>query len=1166
VQVLTKSGGNEFHGSGVWSLLNTGLDANEWNRNRQGLGPDYKNVNQYTISAGGPIVKNKTFFFATWDQNIVLQRLQITPGVLTPCARKGIYRWFPGWINGDADVLISRNAGTQVRPVVNPDGTPLTPTDNRDGTPYTGTLQWASVLGQLTPQAQAQIAADPINCSKYNFTASDTGIVAGSNWDPYRKSYDPTGYIDRFSAMMPLPNYYYNGDGLNVAALSRTRRTKGMDTVYGTGYDNLRKSITFKIDHNINAKQRLSGTYSYESDSTTGASSWPNGFGGAGGIRKPQTFTSTLTSTLKPTLLNEFRFGLAYNDSHTMAPFDNPATGEELKALLQTLLPTDSFADWKGLPVAIFPGIGTSRFQPGLAAASSHPMGGAGPSDSTWGSQDYRWTFSDTVSWTKGSHSFKVGGDVRLTKANADMNGWGQFEPPVGPGSANWHPIVFGGNTVNSQPTGLTAASAQWPGLVGLDRGNTATGSYGQIYDLMNYMAGSVSAVRQFYFVNDAFAGAWSDPSTPEGQTRYLRMNQREFSVFFKDDWKVNSGLTLNLGMRYEYYGMPWMLNGLTVGLAGGAQSIFGGSEGGFSTWLREVPPFNPGNLTTQQFIGPGSPNPDQQLFNKDLNNFGPAVGFAWQLPWFGQGKTTLRGGYQVSYTLISRLDPNSGFMNVAGSQPGLLYPHFYSGDTATNKYLDLSMLQNLVPTSKFWDGTVQPLQIRPVTDGTQSVAVYDPNIRSPYIQSLTMALTRQVGSSLTLDVRYIGTLSRKQVSTINLNTNNWISNGLKDAFDSARAGGESDLLNRMIPPNSLVANTASGAAQLRAYTLTSTNLATGNYNAIASTLATTNGRIPSGPNIQGNLLRIPENFIRTNPQFAAANVWGNNDYTNYHSMQAQFTLRPMHGLNFQTTYTWSRNLGVSGAATDPLDRAADYGILSNHRSHMLSTYGTYNLPFGPTGYLFRKSSGFLNKVAEGWQMSWASSITSGLPASVTAVESMWANALPDLVRPDLFDSKEGTFTWSGPDARGRFFGDKYVQVDDPQCNSVAASLQNACRTSLNALALASDPSVIVFQNPKPGVRGNFLPNQLTGPGRWSLDMAMSKNIEFMEGKSINIRVDVNNIFNHPTPSGTAPTSYNARDYRFFNPNFNLNSSDPFGYIGFKGGHRVLSAKLRITF
>ena len=49
-------------------------------------------------------------------------------------------------------------------------------------------------------------------------------------------------------------------------------------------------------------------------------------------------------------------------------------------------------------------------------------------------------------------------------------------------------------------------------------------------------------------------------------------------------------------------------------------------------------------------FIGPDSPNPGKQLYNNDNNNFGPAVGFAWQLPWGGKGKTTLRGGYQMTY------------------------------------------------------------------------------------------------------------------------------------------------------------------------------------------------------------------------------------------------------------------------------------------------------------------------------------------------------------------------------------------------------------------------------------------------------------------------------------------------------------------------------------
>jgi hypothetical protein len=608
----------------------------------------------------------------------------------------------------------------------------------------------------------------------------------------------------------------------------------------------------------------------------------------------------------------------------------------------------------------------------------------------------------------------------------------------------------------------------------------------------------------------------------------------------------------------------------MTVGIVGGAENLFGGTAGGFDEWLRGVPTFDPDNLTEQHFIGPDSPNPDELFFNKDLNNFGPAVGFAWQLPWFGRGKTTLRGGYQMSYLNISRMDPNGGFMNVAGSQPGLLYPHTYGGDNVDYPYLDIAMASELVPTSKFWDGSIQPLAVRPVTDGTQTVSVYDPNIRDPYIQSLTLSLTRQIGSSLTVDVRYIGTLSRKQVGTIDLNQENWINNGLKDALDIIRAGGESDLINDMIPGGALWGPPSwTGSYQLRTYPGSSTSLATGDYQTIAYLLGTDNGAIPTGAGIQGALLRntglFPENFIFTNPQFSAANYITNLNHTNYHSLQGQVTLRPTHGLNFQATYTWSRNLGNAGV-TDPLNRALDYRLLSNHRSHMLTTYGTYNLPLGPDGYLFRDSSGWVKKVVEGWQLSWISSLTSGVPASVSTVASMWGGSAVDLVRPDLFDAKGGHVTWEPGAREGYFYGDMYTQVDDPQCDNVAANLDGACRRGLNALALASDPSVIVFQKAEPGVRGNFDQNQLTGPGRWGLDMAVSKNIEFMEGKSINFRVDVNNIFNHPTPSNGEPASYDGRIYQITNPNFGLNATTPFGYIGYKTGHRVFSAKLRITF
>src|SRR5690606_16310413 len=70
VQMITKSGANAFHGSGVWNLQNTALDANEFDNKDQKVvtEPNWRNLNNYTLSASGPIIKNKTFFFVTWDQ------------------------------------------------------------------------------------------------------------------------------------------------------------------------------------------------------------------------------------------------------------------------------------------------------------------------------------------------------------------------------------------------------------------------------------------------------------------------------------------------------------------------------------------------------------------------------------------------------------------------------------------------------------------------------------------------------------------------------------------------------------------------------------------------------------------------------------------------------------------------------------------------------------------------------------------------------------------------------------------------------------------------------------------------------------------------------------------------------------------------------------------
>ena len=146
-----------------------------------------------------------------------------------------------------------------------------------------------------------------------------------------------------------------------------------------------------------------------------------------------------------------------------------------------------------------------------------------------------------------------------------------------------------------------------------------------------------------------------------------------------KDDWKIAPSLTLNIGLRHEYFGVPWEVNGLTGAVVGGGFAGFGWTGRSFDDYWRFGP--QKGDLTTVEFIGPKSPHPDTQLYKDDWNNFGPAVGFSWFVPWFGANKTSVRGGYSLTYQGGGRgldldVDPDA----VAGIE----LPMFFA--TATNR------------------------------------------------------------------------------------------------------------------------------------------------------------------------------------------------------------------------------------------------------------------------------------------------------------------------------------------------------------------------------------------------------------------------------------------------------------------------------------------------
>ena len=1359
VQMTTRSGSNAFHGSAVWNVQNTVLDARDFSQKRIDAPPGWRNLNSYLLTASGPVIKNRTFFFVTWEQQFSRERIIQNLNVMTPCARKGIYRYIGGYVPAARNEGNTYNPGTMAVPSVNENGRPLETgtffdVNNPDRTlSVNSSLYIESIFGNLNPEVRSALLDDkgergvygncedipflPASNPNYQMYGTDTAglygtyngmqfLQNGTYWGSYfpginganpvyRNAYDPTGYVTRFTygtsymgdmrVEMPPANNYDSGDGLNRAAYRwAAPYVGGGGSLFG-GSDPDRKSITFKIDHNINASHRVSGAYTLESNIVRdyygyGASSmWPESYGGYNGSvdRRPQTGTFSATSTLRPTLLNEARMGFSSSDSYTKDPMSS-READKMNAVLEALMPPSLT---QGRMTIVGPGEGSFLFHvdPVGGSTPSHPVSARGLLPITWGGVDYRWTISDTMTWMKGAHSFKGGFEYR--KQGTDQGYTGDYMAFANSGGITDIPSVYGGLTTatnnrrlsmfpnNAATSDALAAMGAWQNLYAGSNSSTGLGNWTTPFQMMSYFAGSVLQTRQFFFgiPNPDGTARWNDSSIADEREFRFKMAAQEFSFFFKDDWKVTSSLTLNLGVRYEYYGVPHIKDGRTLRLGGkyGTDSVanaFGITPGGWNNWMvnREyapaaagylenainpatglpiqyvVVPTRPDPVSQYEYVGPGSNKSDIMAWNRDLNNFAPHLGFSWELPWFGRGLTTLRGGWSISY---SQLDPMNLYTNYIGYHAGAsnaraenfqgVGSQYEPSDTAY--YMDLTDLAGTSILSRNGGLTpsteILPMGVKYVGMlNPGSAYVVDPDAVNPRINNLNLSLTRNVGRSLTVDVRYVGTLGRDlwQNSASSINQSNWYQTGLYKELETVRNGGESELLNSLISPGTLWAGNTTGSQQLRDSTATRSNLAYGNFASVVSSLMTTNGILsqrttteqglvarlgclPQDRAVNGNIQTAadyvgngctagtPWNYYATNPQYQSITVYHSGLITNYHSMQAQVTMRPTRGLSFQATYTWSRNLGNSGWTdyTQDIITGRDYTLSGQHRSHALSTYGSYELPFGANGFFFHDASGFFKKAIEGWQLNWVTSMASGAPASVTGQATLWNNSWPNLVRPDLWDDKAGKAVWEGID--GSYFGSRYVKVlDENLCDKAlmdpglftlqCVNTQGAVNQSApRAMALADSdgnpqryatldealkhdplarmeldssgnptlmPSVIVFRSADQrdglNARGNYSPNRLTGPGRFSFDMAMSKSVEFMEGKRFEIRIDAQNILNHAMPTNGTSANFGGRFQSINNPNFAISSTAAFGRFTTKAGHRTFQARLRLSF
>ena len=167
IQALTRSGTNQFHGSLFEEHRDRSLIANSFFNNQRGQSRDLLIRNFFGGRIGGPVKKNRTFFNFFYERRYERFSQTVTSTVYTEQARQGLWRFYPGARNANAN---------SSAPTVDLAGNPVKPTA------ATADLQTINVFGR----------------------------------DPNRMTPDPSGAVQKQIALMPLPNNFRSGDGLNT--------------------------------------------------------------------------------------------------------------------------------------------------------------------------------------------------------------------------------------------------------------------------------------------------------------------------------------------------------------------------------------------------------------------------------------------------------------------------------------------------------------------------------------------------------------------------------------------------------------------------------------------------------------------------------------------------------------------------------------------------------------------------------------------------------------------------------------------------------------------------------------------------------------------------------------------------------------------------------------
>ena len=338
----------------------------------------------------------------------------------------------------------------------------------------------------------------------------------------------------------------------------------------------------------------------------------------------------------------------------------------------------------------IFSGLSPGqRVYPSVSLSRGAFSGVGGSVNAYTASNQPMWDVADSLTWVRGNHTIGVGAELRTWKLNRDLadNFLGNFT----------FSGDFSGDPVADMLLGYYSQAAVFqPG------GSTT--------------AGAVGNPRQF--------------------------NLKYFAPYVQDDWKVNSRLTLNLGLRWDFRTVPLETNN-HMGWLDESNKQGGLCIADTSLVTRGLT----GDNSYYRYCGRRNPAGPSYM------PFAPRVGFAYRP--FGGDKTVIRGGYGIFWD-SAELRETDGSADI--------YPYVSRGQYVQT----IGQKAALQTTDSLFPPIVQGVAVP--ADNTFIAVIISEHPRNPYVQQWSLSIQRQLNSTTTLEVNYIGNKGTHLLERRNIN------------------------------------------------------------------------------------------------------------------------------------------------------------------------------------------------------------------------------------------------------------------------------------------------------------------------------------------------------------------------------------------------------------